>query len=424
MIKVSPLAITHSACKSSLDWLLRYGAEWIKTNVSDYGEIWLPDDNHLALTSNFPKATKHTEIILTGSFLMRLIELPYWKLENIRLWTFSSTLKKTLVDFLDIPADYIGIIPHPDALKKELKLANAQLVYVGRLNWAKNIEALLYLTSHLQHSYSPNITLNLVGALDELPDESHGRIEAPSLSQELQKIIDRLNWLTPPQLSGYQVNWKNQLKDNSHFISLSTSMYEDFGVAAHEASLKIPTLLSSWGGHWDHPAANLLASELIFQSFEPEWSKKQKTALLAEALIKGDFVENESTHSFIPTMISHKELSQACVQFIDRSCPEILLMFRDDLDTFADTDKGKALFHRYRTIYGGRPRYQTLHIFGEDARPHPFDKKTLLIDERDLIFNVYQKFLFQDLKLELNGTSQKVNDFIINTLNRTDAQKL
>src|SRR5690606_18579064 len=376
-------------------------------------------------TSHFPKGDKHTEVILTGSFLMRLIELPYWKLQEMRLWTFSSKLKKTLSEFLDINPNLIGLIPHPNHSKKELDLKSADLIYVGRLNWTKNIEALLCLTSYIQHHYSSEITLSLVGKPDDLPDESLGRVETLPFEMELQKIINHLPWVNPPKLYGHQDNWKGFLNDKSHFISLSTSMYEDFGVAANEAGEKVPTLLSSWGGHWDQSGAYLIPSEHIFHSYEAEWIKKRKTELLAQSMTQGIFYEAEEMTPYIPVMSHHKELTEACLKFIDRHSPEILLLFREDLDTFADTDKGKTLFHRYRNHFSERfSSLRTLHIYGEEAQDYPFSKEAFLIPERELIYNVYQKLLFRDFEIEINGISSKVLDFLTDTLNISDIKNV
>lgn len=424
MKKVSPLAFTHSSCKASLDWLREYAKNWLSKNVEDCGHVWLPDDNHFALTTDFPKSDHKVEIVFTGSFLLRLIELPYWRFDQVRIWTFSSVMKQILAEYLDIDPNKVGLIPHLENSPHQLNLSKAELLYVGRLNWTKNIEALLYLTSYLQQHYSKDITLNLVGTSDDLPDESLGRVEAQAFSDELPKIINSLSWVTPPLLSGYHQDWDKFINEKSHFISLSTSMYEDFGVSANVAGKSVPCLLSSWGGHWDQKGSYLLSSELIFHSFEPMWIKKRKTQLLAQELIQGHFKSSPQTHITIPGTISFKEVVKGASAFIERYLPDILLLLREDLDTFADTEKGKSLFYSYRHKFAGSPAFKTLHIYGEQAKDHDFSTDTLLLREEDLLFSVYQKLLFRDIEVEVNAVDDKLVDFLITKLNRSDLRKI
>src|SRR5690606_10749987 len=180
------------------------------------------------------------EIILTGSFLLRIFEMKYWNFNKVRLWTFSSKVRDFFIHYVGIEEKYIGLIGRSIS-KNNIASANFQdpvinLVYAGRLSPAKNITTLLKLTHQLQ-DHGLNVTLDIYGDYNLLPNEAFGRYTPIPIRQLIDELIYSRKWTTVPKFHGTvpQGQWIQHEYKNPVFISLSTSMYEDFGTACHIA---------------------------------------------------------------------------------------------------------------------------------------------------------------------------------------------
>lgn len=155
----------------------------------------------------------------------------------MRLWTFSPRIKAFLIDVYQMKSEEIGIIGRfPSSKKPSAPDFNqtVNLVYAGRLSLTKNITSLIRLTSLLQTHFKRDVTLDLFGKTDNFPDESIGRFTDFSMNEEIEELIKRLPWKNKPVIHAPvpQHEWLNINRPHPLFISLSSSMYEDFGTAA------------------------------------------------------------------------------------------------------------------------------------------------------------------------------------------------
>lgn len=369
--KINPKIIPEDTCQKSLNWLETHVQSWLSANVKDVGEIWFADENATHLTSKFPKNTKNVEVVFTGSFLLRFLESGLWPFENYRIWVLSHRVKNIFVAMFHIPEERVGVIGRSlnyDA--KERPLGN-NFIYAGRLSFTKNIIGLLHLVSCLQVDHALDVTLDLYGAFDDFPDESLGRYLPINLKESVTSLIAGLPWTEKPVMHGEvaQGEWLKVNRANPTFISLSTSMYEDYGTAAqmaHEAGW--PCLLSDWGGHSD-ASAYLMPTSLIPQTFENEGWLKRKAEFLAGRIKNKDLQLNKASQGFIPQKYSAKELETSRNTFMKKWGPEILLCLREKMNFFADTPKGTEFFHHYRNHLSDRVQQKNLFIVNDLVFP-------------------------------------------------------
>jgi hypothetical protein len=390
MIKKIPLkAPPTDTCQVSLDWLQSYAAAWFKENVPNHGQIWFPDENILGLTTNFPKHHDHIEVILTGSFFIRLLESQLWPFKSFRFWVFSSRIRNFLIQEFNFSADVIGLIGRKaesrvPALTSQKSL---NLIYAGRLSLTKNITAIMRLVSHLQKNSARDVTLDIFGQPDDFPDESIGRYSSFSMSDVIGQLSTELDWSSPPVFHGYveQSEWPRVKRANPIFISFSTSMYEDFGTAAQIAiNAGWPCILSDWGGHADNPNSYLVPHSLIAQTREPRFIQESKTKLLANYILGLGESEQLSrgSESIIPLReIQREELHLCLNKFLVGIGPTILFSLRERMSYFADLPKGMDFFSRYhQALRNGLAREAIIVNDLVDTRnikvnhnEHPFD---------------------------------------------------
>ena len=374
----------------------------VKENVPDHGRIWFSDENSKHLIQDIPKKDEFVEIILTGSFLHRLIESRLWHFENFRLWTFSARVKDYLVDAFKFHPDDIGVIGRFET-KTEIQKPDfknpVNLIYAGRISLAKNVTSLIRLTSELQINHNCEVTLDVFGLPDDLEDPSLGRFERFDLHQEIQEIIENLKWSEKPRFhkSVPQGKWLEVARPNPVFISLSSSMHEDFGTAAEIATQAgWPCLLSDWGGHADANRSFKIPYHLVPRTHEPEFIQTMKTKSLAELLV-GDNWELCGTQnsSSMSRPLKRDYLASYVDQFIQFWGQSLLLILRNETARFADTPQGRNLFKNYHAHFGKIEGSKAIIV--NDLKPNPHFKfpapqeKFEVIFVRDLFCPYYLK---------------------------------
>lgn len=380
--KVHPHIRPLFACHNSLEWIANYTHKILFENGVNVKHLWLSDNNEDCFSKKIPD-NEVIDILFTGSFFLRLLELPNWKIKEMRLWTLCPDIQQFVSEVFKIPKESIGLIPHPTLPEvgenKELR----HLVYAGRLSWGKNIEALLALVSYLQHHTHPELELTLYGTTSHLPEESWGRITDEQF--DLNTLIECYPWKKKPTLKGNDPKWFEKIDDQAHYISLSTSMYEDFALSPSEAGLhKTPLILSGWGGHKYKEGARLLSSNLIFKSFEPQWVKKEKTRLLTNELLSDSNKKGEAFSFSKAINLKHADISPQVMSFIHKNSPEILLCFREGLETFADTFKGRNFFYLYAKYFSSLTSPKTLVFYSEENQELISDDSVLFLPDYDL----------------------------------------
>lgn len=359
--KINPKILPMDICQTSLDWLEKYVHQWFSLHVPEHGEIWFADENAKGLSSNFPTNDRSVEVILTGSFLLRVLESKLWPFKKCRFWVLSMSIKNILVSTLKLPEDAIGIISRDSCSSNQGHLDFSKpvnFVYAGRLSFSKNVTGLLRLVSCLQTQFNCNVTLDIFGDPDDLHDDSYGRFNPYSMTSLIHSLINELKWITPPTLHGrVEPNKWLSLKRNAPcFVSLSTSMYEDFGVAAEEAKLASwPCLLSNWGGHQECSGAYLIPYNLIPQTREPDFVQQLKATQLASYLLNSKVLATQAKpdqHFAGPRLLNRTEFQSIADNVIQLWGEEILLCLREKMGFFADTAKGMEFFHRYHQGMG------------------------------------------------------------------------
>lgn len=380
--KIRPQTRPQFSCHHSLSWLAQYAEQTLIDSGVDVKHLWVVDSNEQCFDAKIPEDTI-IDVLLTGSFFLRMLELPLWPVKQMRLWTLCEDTQSLISEAFKIPKVQIGLIPHPKTKNEKPNKSFEHFVYAGRLSWGKNIEALLALVSYLQHTTHPKLTLTIYGEKSDLPEESFGRVTDDHF--DINELINRYSWKSPPFLKGNDPKWFNSLTQESHYISLSTSMYEDFALSPTEAAQQsCPLLLSRWGGHKHKDGAKLLNSSLIFKSFEPDWIKKIKTQLLAQELTSQSSSVYGSPLPFsLPEISSHEEVSKQVMDFVRKQSPEILLCFREAMDVYADSFKGRNFFYLYQKHFSSLETPSEIVFYGEESQKLELGLNPLFIPAGD-----------------------------------------
>ncbi len=380
--KIRPQTKPQFSCHHSLSWLAQYAQKTLIDNGVDVKHLWVVDSNEQCFDVKLPDDVT-IDILLTGSFFLRMLELPFWPIKKMRLWTLSEDSRNLISEVFKISQKQIGLIPHPETPATNTNESFKDFVYAGRLSWGKNIEALLSLVSYLQNTTHPSLTLTIYGEKSDLPEESFGRVIDGNF--DIQELINLYPWKSRPALKGNDPEWFDRLSSDSHYISLSTSMYEDFALSPTEAAQHGSSLiLSRWGGHKHKRGAKLLNSSLIFKSFEPNWIKEIKTKLLAQELTSiSSSTQGQDLPFSLSENSSQEELTKHVMNFIHKQSPEILLCFREAMDVYADTFKGRNFFYLYQKYFSSLETPSEMVFYEEEPQKLNLSDHPLFIPAGD-----------------------------------------
>ncbi|MDC1175386.1 glycosyltransferase [Bacteriovoracaceae bacterium] len=202
------------------------------------------------------------DVILLGSFLGSFFESGNWPFERMRFWVLSEKVKQIICNEFGLDEKRVSVIPRDVILEAKNNTDKidwengVSLVYSGRLNRAKNIDLLLYTVNSLQKDFNKNVDLSIIGEFDQ-QEKVYVEFKDSSESYEKQcvEIINKLDWNIRPTITPFKErdNWTNiKSKYQTVLISLSTNMFEDYGVSVQQGlNAGWAVIVSSWGGHLD-----------------------------------------------------------------------------------------------------------------------------------------------------------------------------
>ncbi|MFM6929778.1 MAG: hypothetical protein ACKOX6_15015 [Bdellovibrio sp.] len=362
-LKVSPLEINEDLCKTSIDILIEKCTEWFHQKQID-GPLWFADSAQV-----FPHQSENpVNIVLFGGFMKRYLESGNWFFANARIWVLSASVQKVLSQLLGVDPIHIGIIPRYELFPKTSsnlpfpridKLAT--FVFAGRISSVKNIKMLLETVSALQAD-NRMVHLVLIGAYDNQTHYDHGRFDLVNYQNEIEQLIQRLPWQTPPVVKPKTASNQWHLDEiiNPIYVNFSTFMCEDFDVStAQVQSLGWPCLLTDWGGHQEVTGDNVLKipPSSVAHDHEPDPVRQIKAKALAKSLTQlrpqQHSTTNDRTAATLPKPISQEDLDVCRRRFISRNKEHISCAYREGLDSFADTPTGKRFFASYRALFSG-----------------------------------------------------------------------
>jgi len=338
--------------------------------ITDY---WVADNQ---LTYN--EETENIDIVLFGSFLRRFLESDAWKFKSTRLWVISKCSAVVLSKLLMIPEKYIGIIPRytlfPASLNPTPFLGwsvETTLVYAGRISLVKQIELLLFTYLNLEMS-GANVRLVFCGGFDDEYPGEQGLIQQIDFKKKIENIVAVNKWKNPPiflgQLGEYE--WCKYNFVNPVFISLSTYIYEDFGVSVSQAQAEgMPCILSGWGGHMDIVGPNVfrIPDYLIGESIQNTLSIQARAEIIAKYLIEdidqfrcGD---SDTSKILIPERYDMKSILNMRENLIEKWSNDILYIAQGKVCDYANTILGREFFGKYKKYFSGnKSDYQTLMV--------------------------------------------------------------
>ena len=255
-------------------------------------------------------------------------------------------------------------------------------VFSGRLSPTKNIDSLIWCTYYLQKQFKVPVGLVLCGDFDnERPADRGGELDF-DYSQKIQDLSNSLDWNIQPRFlpKTDTDSWIDSNLKNPVFTSLSTFICEDFGVALAQAQRAgWPCLISDWGGHQEvrgsavikvHPA-------WIGNSCEPDALIQLKSRALAArvySLLSGKEVSRfleTGTEELVTNLapLPCAELDRIRRATVSRLGTIHRLIYREGLDRFSDTEKGKLFFSKYRLLFSGSSHLSPVVIATHDFSP-------------------------------------------------------
>lgn len=198
-------------------------------------------------------------VLLFGSFVRSFFELNNWPIRSFKIWVLSSCVKDFLVKEFLIDSESISVIPRDKILEgaepREIDWSQPlEFVYAGRLNDAKNIQSVIYTVHHLQHHLDKKVSLTLIGESDNQEKVYVEYKKRLNFKEEIDSLINKLDWKEKPKTLPFQEQdkWLEGDFNNPVYITLSTNLFEDYGVSVQQALGKgWPVIASAWGGHLD-----------------------------------------------------------------------------------------------------------------------------------------------------------------------------
>jgi hypothetical protein len=270
----------------------------------------------------------------------------------------SSCVKSFIVKEFNFDESSISVIPRESILlSKSSKQIdwnkNLTFVYAGRLNEAKNIEAVVALVNVLQSEYGKDIGLNLIGEVDNQEKIFVEYKKSSNYQESLNSFIDSFNWTKRPELIDFlpQDKWVQQEIDNPVFISLSTNFFEDYGVSAQQALEKgWSVILSAWGGHLDVTQEHVsIPSSMLPQFKESKLRARQIASYLLSDKVQGYSAEPMSLE--IPRVSTTSELAEKRLSKIVSYNQACFCAMRTEWNELFFSKEGIQLINRYRKAF-------------------------------------------------------------------------
>lgn len=358
-------------CQTSLDILEAKCSDWFARNFP--GEkCWMPD-----VADAPPQSTSGevVHVILAGGFLRRFLESGNWNLDKIKLWALSHATKRVLSQVLGIPSDLVGVIPRTELFPAPIRadavsdpfpgpplsptFDGETWVFAGRLSPTKNLEMLIYTVWFLQTEYGRNLRLELIGDFDDQAHPDDGVFPRPKYKPAIEALIAGLNWKIPPVIRPKTTSnaWLEADHQSPRFVSFSTFISEDFGVALAQAQAAgWPTLTSDWGGHAEAWGLSDIKFPWVYaaRAFEPEGLIRLKARQLSARLEQP--IVNEKTlptRDAEPRETSIQALDGLRRKFLAGLGPDSASLYRQGPAFFASTAAGRNFFSRYRLAFAG-----------------------------------------------------------------------
>ena len=374
-------------------------------------ELWFPDDTTQWI--RFKKNASKVHIILYGNLLRSLAEMPYWPGENIYLWVMSESSKLAAIEILGLEPNQVSVIPRSlfDQANEDINPVTKKLIYAGRISRQKNILDLIWTLYFLQHIHSPEYQLTLFGSFDDEYNQDQGRmIFKKSFESEILSLVSHLKWKQPPRFEGMKksLEWPSLLTKESTLISLSRFIMEDFGVSIAQAHEKgIATITSDWGGYKDIAFKNHLkvSSHLLSTDLTPLGMRLALTRSIANKIAKSQPNHSSSLTSenfSRPKTIDRSDLSAIHQQFVQQAGPLAVLLSRDQLAPYADSNEGKKLIRKIEKHFETQAVHNIVIIVSRLG--------TNNLEENQQLFSVFEKEHYvNSKKVILDGTqvSQK-----------------
>lgn len=346
----------------SINFLQKIVGDYLQSTYG-YSNLFFPD----AYLDSFENINceEIVDVILLGSFARSFLESGNLPFKKIRFWCVSQSVKNALVSIFKISSENIGLISREHLLKnpsvkKEInptKVVN--FVYAGRLCPAKNIELLIETVNALEHNYQKEIQLHLIGDFDHQEKIYVKSVADHNYEESIKKLISQMSWKNRPVIykKEPQAEWMNKFKDNQVFVSLTTNVFEDFGVSVFQVQkLGWPCILSDWGGHKEVASSNILKIPYSYLSQMKE--DKFKASILSK-FINENFYSNNFTNKIITTNVeSPKSLTMDEFDLIRKSFmleygPQINLVLREKWNELILTKNGIRFYCQYWSFFVG-----------------------------------------------------------------------
>jgi hypothetical protein len=395
-------------CQTSIDYL----KSKIRNHFGPEEQLFFPDD--LTEYKNNYDANEVVNIFLFGSFHRSLMESWSWKFEKIRLFVLCESVKKCLVELWQIPSASICVFPrtlldaHSTSNFVRPNLNKASLFYAGRINEDKNIPLLLSTTYYLQKNYDLNLGLHLIGPQDNTPKLICGEVADKSCF-DISHYLSQYDWKIDPVVfpevgPGQWVNYAP--KENPIFISLSTSMFEDFGVSVSQAKAENwPMILSDWGGHREVSGVSCLKVPYHYLCQSKEYDLKGK--MLASYLIENqfNFIDDKKEILSPPEVMEQTKLNHCVAKTFDNFGPELFCLSRNNWPEFFQTHRGIKFVSEHRASFMSELKHYDVLITNDFYNNEKTNKRINSYDfkKSPIVLNIYELLASKNMKLFLKA---------------------
>lgn len=433
-MKVNRLSKENDPCETSIEFLV----DRCEKFFSNHPE--LKSEKRYYAESTLQTSFEEKEIVdvvLFGNGYKTIFQSGNWPFKKLRLWVLSQEMKNFFESEFSQGKIKVNLIPRNEIYPVDLDLkfqgtGPVQYIYAGRLSYQKNLKLLLATFNSLREA-QPHAELHLFGDFDDTIHENLGRRELSSYKEDLARFSNLQVTFHGKVEKEY---WADKEWKNPCFISLSTFLSEDFGVAASQAAEKgWPLILSEFGGHRDISASQVfyIAPELCLNDHLPNALLREVGEGIAERIVTAIFSKSEfqteiTKHEFALDVLDHQRRRWATI-----FGSSVSLLGYEYLSTFADQPMGRNYlneFYHFQT--GNLPLFSFVGFdFDHHELKNNMAKKVagilkshhqkcpFFINSRDLLLKDSIKLCLKSEKIFLlndTGDAEKWKSFLIEEL--------
>ena len=300
----------------------------------------------------FQKHKEYNDIFLFGDFQNKILKSFSWTGKKYRFWVLSHSVKQIMIKIFNIPSEFINIVPIQKSRSKKNTNLYSKFIYAGRIIEEKNISLLIKVIHELKKNI-PHIHLVIKGSFSK--ETMNGKTQV-DYKKRIKKLVKDLNLEDSVSFSPFSNdhNWQEKYLTDYNFISLSTAIYEDFGVSAyHFLKSNGKIILSNWNGHKEFRGNGIIKIEMNNELFKNDLVESLNAQYIAKQILNhNDISEKTVSNSIEKSYIYKTKLDEKIYKLYEKYTPEIYFLLEKKDYEFYFSHQGRKFYNKIISILG------------------------------------------------------------------------